>query len=636
MAPYPYRRLKNENNFFLWHAIWNRKVQEDEKDSQYSGHMASNFYKALAGIVKSVEEITSGEMAKKNIKGVGDKLSKIIQKDLDKIRNSSYGELTGIYGTYAEFKEKTKPKSKKKGKKRKADPANENDGKASAKKKRKTKPYKPKERTCPWAIMVAFHQQPVDQFLSKERIIDLAQPLTNSSFTEAKNKHGGSYGYTGWACMPSTLVKKHGLIMTATSKIKKYGLTEKGRVVAKQCFEEYDDGLGLDEDIDDDQGARNYSQPSYSSQSTKKKKSSHSQPNFYANSPSGGSSFDNFDDSSDDEDFGVNFGLPPTGYTPPPVKNNKRKNKNSRPSGTGGYRTQNLNQNPSFSLNRNAKIIGSKPNSYLRDGWTLSLVVDNAERRKKKTRDTIFEGLEKLNVPVCWERLSMGDYLFLATKGNQRVVIPLLIERKQVADLAESMIGKRGLEQIHRMKLSGIKCVIYLVEGNLKDSSVKSNHQTETSMKSFIRNTGARDFLIVRTEQVRDTVYYLKELYCSICKYIQEKYTDDNNFDINCILGFCQSYSFKEYQDKKENQKIRADNLKQLFQQMLLGFFGFGAKKVEKITSKYASMASFCKALSNAERSGANITEWLEKELDIKKKSGREKITQCFYKKPRY
>ena len=47
---------------------------------------------------------------------------------------------------------------------------------------------------------------------------------------------------------------------------------------------------------------------------------------------------------------------------------------------------------------------------------------------------------------------------------------------------------------------------------------------------------------------------------------------------------------FKEYQTKKENQKIRAENLKQLFQQMLLGVYGLGEGTVAKITEKYPSM----------------------------------------------
>ena len=68
------------------------------------------------------------------------------------------------------------------------------------------------------------------------------------------------------------------------------------------------------------------------------------------------------------------------GYTPP-VKNCKHKNKISN--SVGGYRTQNLNKNPSFSSNHNGKTIGSKPNQYLRDGWSLSLVVDWQERRSK-------------------------------------------------------------------------------------------------------------------------------------------------------------------------------------------------------------------------------------------------------------
>ena len=56
--------------------------------------------------------------------------------------------------------------------------------------------------------------------------------------------------------------------------------------------------------------------------------------------------------------------------------------------------------------------------------------------------------------------------------------------------------------------------------------------------------TGEGDIIDINRSLCFFIIFHeLKELYCSICKYIQEKYTDDKDFDINCILDFCQSYS---------------------------------------------------------------------------------------------
>ena len=101
--------------------------------------------------------------------------------------------------------------------------------------------------------------------------------------------------------------------------------------------------------------------------------------------------------------------------------------------------------------------------------YDVVLLVDERER---KEMGTICSGLAADNIlfEVC--TLSVGDYLFVcrlkdAFGLNEAYVLDCIIERKIAHDLAQSIVDGRWKEQKFRMKQSGLRNVLYLMEGDL-------------------------------------------------------------------------------------------------------------------------------------------------------------------------
>lgn len=101
--------------------------------------------------------------------------------------------------------------------------------------------------------------------------------------------------------------------------------------------------------------------------------------------------------------------------------------------------------------------------------YEVLLLVDERERKEK---DTICSGLasDGLAMDVC--TLSVGDYLFVCrAKGaaglDDAYVLDCIIERKIAHDLAQSIIDGRWKEQKFRIKQSGLRHALYLMEGDL-------------------------------------------------------------------------------------------------------------------------------------------------------------------------
>jgi crossover junction endonuclease MUS81 len=98
------------------------------------------------------------------------------------------------------------------------------------KKPRKEKQYTPAIGSGPYALLLALATLDEDstQELTKTQLIEIAQPLCDSSFTAPS---GPSKFHTAWNSM-KTLVQKD-LIYEHGRPLRKYALTEDGWVIAK-------------------------------------------------------------------------------------------------------------------------------------------------------------------------------------------------------------------------------------------------------------------------------------------------------------------------------------------------------------------------------------------------------------------
>ncbi|NWI43443.1 MUS81 endonuclease, partial [Picathartes gymnocephalus] len=79
--------------------------------------------------------------------------------------------------------------------------------------------------------------------------------------------------------------------------------------------------------------------------------------------------------------------------------------------------------------------------------------------------------LRSLGVPVLLRRLHVGDFLWVAREKDpptghapRELALDVVVERKSAADLGNSLRDGRYREQKFRLRHSGLRCPIYLLE----------------------------------------------------------------------------------------------------------------------------------------------------------------------------
>lgn len=95
-----------------------------------------------------------------------------------------------------------------------------------------SRPYHPKFRTGSWAMLIALFRSENPQGLTKQELIDAAQPLCDTSFTEPTDYNGF---YSSWSSM-TTLRNKNlvDVLRTGDANTTRYTLTEDGKHMAKE------------------------------------------------------------------------------------------------------------------------------------------------------------------------------------------------------------------------------------------------------------------------------------------------------------------------------------------------------------------------------------------------------------------
>jgi len=144
------------------------------------------------------------------------------------------------------------------------------------------------------------------------------------------------------------------------------------------------------------------------------------------------------------------------------------------------------------------------------------------------------------SVPVCVRRLEIGDYAWVAVPAahlhtldlsvdseipehnlphDEAVVLDYVVERKDVNDLASSIVGKRYDSQKSRLLQTGIQTRIFLVEGSTSEVTVPLPSHTATAatwedrMRSASIESHVHDgFLPVRTVGRTGTAVFLRQV----------------------------------------------------------------------------------------------------------------------------
>lgn len=102
------------------------------------------------------------------------------------------------------------------------------------------------------------------------------------------------------------------------------------------------------------------------------------------------------------------------------------------------------------------------------------LLIDTREVKTKKDRSYIYEQLLSNKIKCEKRALPLGDVAWIyrfptrlkKVNKHREYVINFIVERKKADDLASSIVDGRYLEQKQRLQESGIKNIIYIVEGD--------------------------------------------------------------------------------------------------------------------------------------------------------------------------
>lgn len=172
--------------------------------------------------------------------------------------------------------------------------------------------------------------------------------------------------------------------------------------------------------------------------------------------------------------------------------------------------------------------------------FTIVLLIDTQETngKYKKYLDETRNHLNMMRVKYDVRRLSIGDFLWIARdfNTNKELVLPYIVERKRMDDLASSIRDGRFSEQKHRLKCSGVPNIIYLIESVSNDMhlGIPIDH-----LKQAITNTRIHDhFRVVQTENNLKTANYLHKFTLFLIKQFKDKTLENlpnntNNFHLN-------------------------------------------------------------------------------------------------------
>ncbi|KAJ5293758.1 hypothetical protein PENANT_c002G07999 [Penicillium antarcticum] len=363
--------------------------------------------------------------------------------------------LTDKLKSYCEENGLPMPEPPDKGGKRTSDGATSDQ---PAKKPRKVKPYVPALRSGPYAIMLGLGTQDenASQGMTKAQLIEVAQPYCDTSFTAPPDP---TKFYTAWNSM-KTLIQKD-LVYEHGRPLRKYLLSEEGWEVVKRLQKTLPGAQNTLSFAGDSQSATSQSQSGHTAGGT-------GLPEDEDNGP-----IDAQDDLTEQDIANIEpVFLPPKSFT-------------------------------------------------------IQLVLDTREVRTPADRDYISGELQKQGIIPQVRALEVGDamwvakcndpnYLIAHGEEGDEVMLDWIIERKRLDDLVGSIKDGRFHEQKFRLRRSGIKNVIYLIEEfaiTHPDSTSGSGAQYQEMVASAIASTQVlNEYFIKKTKHLDESIRYLARM----------------------------------------------------------------------------------------------------------------------------
>lgn len=130
--------------------------------------------------------------------------------------------------------------------------------------------------------------------------------------------------------------------------------------------------------------------------------------------------------------------------------------------------------------------------------------------KSKRQLDTTLKALEKRKVNFEVRRLSVGDFLWICRDQSNKdveLVLPYIVERKRMDDLASSIKDGRFHEQKFRLSDCGLPNKIYMIEnrGNNAHVGLPITNLLQATTNTLVQN----EFAVKFTDSNEDSMLYL-------------------------------------------------------------------------------------------------------------------------------
>lgn len=256
------------------------------------------------------------------------------------------------------------------------------------------------------------------------------------------------------------------------------------------------------------------------------------------------------------------------------------------------------------------------------DEYEIMLILDSREIQMRSNRNYIQDRLSSKGINFSTRSLDLGDVIWVArkkgsTQQSDELFLDYIVERKRLDDLVTSIKDGRFTEQKGRLKRSGAKKVIYVVEEyNREDAANFGLQAIQTAMSS----TQIIDRIFLkRTNNIDETIDYL----VALTKMLERIYKDKRLYPIPEHIVTSQNYLElrKEYKEKFENDdsaylisypvfnqinsKNGSTNLHEMYLRMLMCIKGVNAERALALMRVYPTPHSLLSAFRNKTASDA-------------------------------
>ncbi|XP_066974828.1 crossover junction endonuclease MUS81 isoform X2 [Macrobrachium rosenbergii] len=265
--------------------------------------------------------------------------------------------------------------------------------------------------------------------------------------------------------------------------------------------------------------------------------------------------------------------------------------------------------------------VSSKPLFSFTPGmYEIVLCVDNAESTggfqgmaKLNTKEIFISELKKHRVQYDIRKLHIGDFLWIARERSsfqsscsepKELVLPYIVERKRMDDLAKSIRDGRFKEQKFRLKQSGLSNPIYLVE----EYGSQNLSLPESTCLQAITNTQVVDGFTVKVtkDQIESAAFLTIMTRCLQSRYQGKNLKSVGLEDLqnrgkltNGEIVETALVPFKDF--NVASMKNHQLSVKEMFVKHLLQLHGLSVDKAKALVDKYETPAALMSAYESLE-----------------------------------